>query len=139
MALVRAAGADRVIDCTRDDFASTGLRYDLIVDAADRPLSDLRRALTPAGALVLVGGSPGRWIDGLARAYRARLLSPFVSQRLPPFLTRWSRQDLTLLRDLIEAGKIAPVIDRTYPLCEAAEAMRHLEHGHARGKIVITV
>ena len=75
----------------------------------------------------------------MARAYQARLLSPLVSQELPSFLTRWSRQDLTLIRDLIEAGKIAPVIDSTYPLSDAAAAMRHLEQGHARGKIVITV
>jgi NADPH:quinone reductase-like Zn-dependent oxidoreductase len=137
--LVRAIGADHVIDYTREDFTRGGRQYDLIVDAADRSLSDLRRAVTPEGTVVLVGGSPGRWIDGLARAWKARLVSPFVSQRLPPFITRWSRQDLTLVKDLIEAGQIAPVIGRTYPLSEAAEAMRHLEEGHTRGKIVITL
>jgi NADPH:quinone reductase-like Zn-dependent oxidoreductase len=137
--LVRASGAGHVIDYTQEDFTKSGQRYDLIVEMAARSLSGLRRALTPRGVLVLVGGSPGRWVDGLARAYQARLLSPLVSQELPPFLTRWSSQDLNLIRDLIEAGKIAPVIDRTYPLSEAAAAMRHLEEGHARGKIVITV
>jgi NADPH:quinone reductase-like Zn-dependent oxidoreductase len=137
--LVRAAGADHVIDYTREDFASSGHRYDLIIDTADRRLSDLRRALARQGTAVVVGGSAGRWVDGMVRAYQARLLSPLVSQRLLSFLTRWNRDDLTLLRDLIEAGRIAPVIDRTYALREAAEAMRYLEHGHARGKIVIRV
>ncbi len=137
--LIRAMGAGHVIDYTQEDFTKSGRRYDLIVDAAARSLPDLRRALTPTGILVLVGGSPGRWVDGMARVYQARLLSPLVSQKLPSFLTRWSSQDLTLIRDLIEAGKITPVIDSTYPLSEAAAAMRHLEQGHARGKIVITV
>ena len=139
VAMVRSIGADQVIDYTQEDFTQTGQRYDLILDTADRSLSDCRRALTPAGALVLIGGSAGRWIDGLGRAYRARVLSPFVRQRLPPFLTKWNRQDLHVLKDLIEAGKVMPVIDRTYPLSEAREAMRYLEGGHARGKIVITV
>jgi NADPH:quinone reductase-like Zn-dependent oxidoreductase len=137
--LVRAIGAGHVIDYTQEDFTKSGRRYDLIVDAAARSLASLRRALTPRGILVLVGGSPGRWVDGMARVYQARLLSPLVSQKLPSFLTRWSSQDLTLIRDLIEAGKITPVIDSTYPLSEAGAAMRHLEQGHARGKIVITV
>ena len=87
----------------------------------------------------MIGGSAGRWIDGLGRANKARVLSPFVSQRLHPFLTRWDRQDLHIVKDLIEAGKVTPVIDRTYPLSQAPEAMRYLEEGHARGKIVITV
>jgi NADPH:quinone reductase-like Zn-dependent oxidoreductase len=137
--LVRASGADRVIDYTREDFTGSGRRYDLIVDTANRSLPGLRRALTAKGTLVLVGGSPGRWIDGLARAWKARLLSPFVSQQLPSFITRWNRQDLTLLKDLIEAGEITPMIDRAYPLGEAAAALRYLEGGHARGKIVITL
>jgi NADPH:quinone reductase-like Zn-dependent oxidoreductase len=136
--LVRKIGADHVVDYTQEDFTSSGRRYDLIVDAADRSLPDLRRALARQGTVVLVGGSPGRWIDGLARVYQARLLSPLVSQRFPPFLTRWNRQDLALLRDLIEAGEIVPVIDRAYRLGEAAQALRYLEQGHARGKIVIT-
>jgi NADPH:quinone reductase-like Zn-dependent oxidoreductase len=95
--------------------------------------------LTPKGTLVVIGGSAGRWINGLGRAYKARLLSPFVGQRLLPFLTRWSKHDLQVVKDLIEAGKVTPVIDRTYPLTEASEAMRYLEAGHARGKIVIRV
>jgi deazaflavin-dependent oxidoreductase (nitroreductase family) len=139
MELVRAIGADHVIDYTRDDFTASARRYDLIIETADRPVSHLRRALAPRGTLVLVGGSPGRWIDGLARVWEARLLAPFVSQRFPPFVTRWSMPDLTLLSGLIEGGKIAPVMDRAYPLSEAAAALRHLEGGHARGKVVITV
>ena len=102
-------------------------------------MSDCGRALTPKGSLVVIGGSAGRWINGLGRVNKARVLSPFVSQRLLPFLTKWSRQDLHVLKDLIEAGNVTPVIDRTYPLSEASEAMRYLEAGHARGKIVITV
>jgi NADPH:quinone reductase-like Zn-dependent oxidoreductase len=137
--LVGSIGADQVIDYTQQDFTTGGRRYDLILDTGDRPLSDLRRALTPTGTLVIVGGSPGRWIDGLGRAYKARVVSPLVRQRLRPFLTRWSRQDLHAVKDLIEAGNLTPVIDRTYPLSEAPEAIRYLEAGHARGKVVITV
>ena len=137
--MVRSIGADQVIDYTQEDFTQSGHRYDLILDTADRSLSECRRAVTPAGTLVIIGGSAGRWINGLGRAYRARLLSPLVRQRLPPFLTKWNLQDLHVLKDLIEAGKVTPVIDRTYPLKEAGEAMRYLEAGHARGKIVITV
>jgi NADPH:quinone reductase-like Zn-dependent oxidoreductase len=139
MAMVGSAGADHVIDYTRSDFTRSGRRYDLILDTGNRSLSDCRRALTRSGTLIVIGGSAGRWIDGLGRANKARMLSPFVSQQLHPFLTRWNRQDLHLVKDLIEAGKITPVIDRTYPLPEAAEAIRYLEGGHARGKIVITV
>lgn len=137
--MVRSIGAEHVIDYTQEDFSTTGRRYDLILDTADRSLSDCRRALTPKGTLVVIGGSPGRWINGLGRSFKARVLSPFVSQRLFPFLTRWSKQDLRVVKDLIEAGNVTPVIDRTYPLSEAPEAMRHLEGGHARGKVVITV
>jgi NADPH:quinone reductase-like Zn-dependent oxidoreductase len=137
--MVGSIGADQVIDYTREDFTNSGRRYDLILDTGDRSLSDLRRALTPKGTLVVIGGSAGRWIDGLGRAYKARVLSPLVRQRLHPFLTRWSGQDLQVVKDLIEAGKVTPVIDRAYPLREAAAAMRYLEAGHARGKIVIIV
>jgi NADPH:quinone reductase-like Zn-dependent oxidoreductase len=137
--LVRSIGADQVIDYTKEDFTKGGRRYDLILDTGDRSLSDLRRALTPKGTLVVIGGSAGRWIDGLGRANKARVWSPLVRQRLRPFLTRWSRQDLQVVKDLIEAGEVMPVIDRTYPLGAAAEEIRYLEAGHARGKIVIRV
>jgi NADPH:quinone reductase-like Zn-dependent oxidoreductase len=137
--LVASIGADQVIDYTQQDFTTGGRRYDLILDTGDRSLSDCRRALAPKGTLVVIGGSAGRWIDGLGRAYKARVLSPLLRQRLRPFLTKWSRQDLQVVTDLIEAGKVMPVIDRTYPLGEASQAMRYLEAGHARGKIVIRV
>jgi NADPH:quinone reductase-like Zn-dependent oxidoreductase len=139
MDMVRSIGADQVIDYTHEDFTKSGQRYDLILDIGDRSLSDLRRTLTPRGTLVIIGGSAGRWINGLGRESKVRVLSPFVSQRLQPFLTKWNQQDLHVLKELIEAGKVTPVIDRTYPLSEAPEAIRYLEGGHARGKIVITV
>jgi len=136
--MVRSIGADQVIDYTRQDFANSGMRYDLIIDTADRSLSDCRRALTPTGTLVVIGGSAGRWINGLARAYKASALSPSVSQRLCRFLTRWNKRDLIAVAELIEAGKVTPIIDRTYPLDQGPEAIRYLEEGHAQGKIVIT-
>jgi NADPH:quinone reductase-like Zn-dependent oxidoreductase len=137
--MVRSIGADQVIDYTQEDFTKSGQRYDLILDNVDRSLSDCRRALTPKGTLVLIGGSAGRWIDGLGRSIKAGVLSPFVSQRLCPFLAKGNKQDLHVLKDLIEAGKLTPVIDRTYPLSEVPEAIRYLEEGHAQGKVVITV
>ncbi len=139
--LVRSIGADHVIDYTRDDFAQTGQRYDLVLDTAgNRSLSHLRRALTPGGTLVIVGGEEGdRWIGGTDRQLRGLALSLFVRQRLRSFIAVARKQDLQLLRELIEAGKVTPVIDRTYPLSEAPEAVRYLEGGHARGKVVISV
>lgn len=139
--LVRSLGADAVIDYTREDFADGRRNYDLILDTAgNRSLSLLRQALTPRGALVIVGGEEGgRWLSGIDRQLRALLLSPFVSQNLRPMLAAFGSDDLELLKGLIEAGKVMPVIDRTYPLGQAAEAVRHLERRHARGKIVLTV
>jgi NADPH:quinone reductase-like Zn-dependent oxidoreductase len=139
--LVRSIGADHVIDYTRDDFTRAGQRYDVILDTAgNRPLSHLRRALTPRGTLVIVGGEGGsRWIGRMDRAIGALALSPFVGQRLRFFIATARKADLLLLKELIEASKVTPVIDRTYSLSEVPEAMRHLEKGHARGKIVITV
>jgi NADPH:quinone reductase-like Zn-dependent oxidoreductase len=135
--MVRSIGADQVIDYTQEDFTKGGQGYDLILDIADRSLTDLRRALTARGTLVTIGGSAGRWINGLGRENKLRVLSPFVSQRLQPFLTKWNQQDLQVLKELIEAATVTPAIDRTYTLGEAPEAMRYLERGHARGKIVI--
>jgi NADPH:quinone reductase-like Zn-dependent oxidoreductase len=139
--LVRSIGADHVIDYTRDDFPRAGQRHDVILDTAgNRPLSHLRRALTPRGTLVIVGGEGGsRWIGRMDRAIGALALSPFVGQRLRFFIATARKADLLLLKELIEASKVTPVIDRTYSLSEVPEAMRHLEKGHARGKIVITV
>jgi NADPH:quinone reductase-like Zn-dependent oxidoreductase len=138
--LVRSLGADQVIDRTVEDFTRSGLRYDLILDIAYRSLSDCRRALTPGGAVVLIGGSAGRWIDGFGRVVRARLLSSFVGrQRLVPLLAQIKNEDMVALKELIEAGKVTPVIDRTYPLSETPEAIRYLEAGHVRGKVIITM
>lgn len=138
--LVGAIGADRVIDYTKGEITSAGHRYDLIVDTAgNRPLSTLRRALTPSGTLVIVGGSGGSWFMGVGRTLRAFMLSPFVSQRLRPFFSRATSEDLTALRELIESGRVTPVIDRTYPLSQTVDAVRHVGGRHTRGKTVVVV
>jgi NADPH:quinone reductase-like Zn-dependent oxidoreductase len=138
--LVRSIGADHVIDYTQQDFTRTGRRYDLILEmAGNRSLADLRRALTPKGTLVLVGGSGGRWFMGTGRTLRAVLVSPFVGQRLRPFFSKPKRADLVVLKELIEAGKLTPVIDRTFPLSETAEAIRYVGEKSTQGKTVITV
>jgi NADPH:quinone reductase-like Zn-dependent oxidoreductase len=137
--LVRSLGADAVIDYTREDFSDGRNRYDLILDiAGNRSLSHLRRALTPAGTLVIVGGEGGKWF-GIAPQLRALLLSPFVRQRLRSFVSRERQEDLETLSGLLEAGKITPAIDRTFLLREAPEAIRYLREGRARGKVVIVV
>ena len=139
--LVRSLGADHVIDYTREDFAGNGRRYDLVFQlAGTRSPAAIRRALTPKGRLILSSGeSSGRWVGPMDRIVKAAALSPFVPQTLAPFEAKQSRDDLQVLKDLIEAGKLTPVIDRTYPLRETPEALRYLEKGHARGKVVITV
>jgi NADPH:quinone reductase-like Zn-dependent oxidoreductase len=138
--LVGSIGADHVIDYTKEDYTRTGQRYDLLVDiAGNRTLAECRRVLAPGGVLVGVGApDKGRWLGPAARGLKIMLLSPLVSQRLTVFLAQQRREDLTFLRELIEAGKVTPVIDRTYPLAAAAEAMAHLETGHARGKVIIS-
>jgi len=139
--LVRSIGADDVIDYTREDVTDGTRHWDLILDTAGRrSLSQLRRALTPKGTLVIVGGEGGgRWMGGFTRNLRAPLLSRFVGQRLRMLASKENQEDLQTLRELIEAGKLTPLIGRTYPLREVPEAIRHLEAGHTRGKIVITV
>jgi NADPH:quinone reductase-like Zn-dependent oxidoreductase len=139
--MVRSLGADRVIDYTHDDFAEAGQRYDVILDIGGNPsLSRLRRALTPKGTLVIAGGEAGgRWLGGTDRQLRALLLSRFVAQKLGTFISRENHEDMIVLKELIEAGKVTPVIDRTYPLREVPQAIRYLEQGHARGKVAITV
>jgi NADPH:quinone reductase-like Zn-dependent oxidoreductase len=139
--LVRSIGADDLIDYTRDDFANGRRRYDLILDIAGaRSLSHLRRALAPRGTLVIVGGEGGgRWFGGIDRQLRASVLSPFVSQKLGTFVAKQNGEDLVVLKELIEAGKVVPVVGRTYALRDASEAIRDLERGHGRGKVVITV
>jgi NADPH:quinone reductase-like Zn-dependent oxidoreductase len=138
--MVRSIGADRVIDYTQEDFTRNGQRYDILFDlVGNRSLSDCRRALTPKGTLVLSGGEGGRWLGSVRHLIKALLLAPFVSQKLSAFLAKTKQADLMVLKELIEAGKVTPVIDRTYPLSEVAEAMRYLEGGHVRGKVVVTV
>src|SRR5215207_4464373 len=139
--LVRSIGADYVIDYTRDDFTEGEQRYDLILDiGGNSSLSRLRRALASRGTLVITGGeTDGRWLGGTDRQIRALLLSPFVGQKLGTFVSSENHEDMIVLKEFIEAGKVTPVIDRTYPLREVPEAIRYLEEGHARGKVVITV
>jgi NADPH:quinone reductase-like Zn-dependent oxidoreductase len=139
--LVRSLGADHVIDYTRDDFAERAERYDVILDiGGNASLARLRRALTPKGTLVIAGGeTDGRWLGGYDRQLRALLLSRFVSQKLTTFISSENHEDMLVLKQLIEAGKITPVIDRTYPLSEAPQAIRYVQQGSARGKLVITV
>jgi NADPH:quinone reductase-like Zn-dependent oxidoreductase len=139
--LVRSLGADHVIDYTRQDFADGEHRYDVILDiAGGNGLSHLRRALTPRGRLVMVGGETGgRWLGGMDRQLRAHLLFPLVSQKLSTFIASENSKDLMILRDLLESGKIAPAIDRTYPLSQTPAAIRHVQEGRVRGKVVITI
>ena len=139
--LVRSIGADEVIDYTREDVTDGTRRWDLILDTAGRrSLSQLRRALTPRGTLVIVGGEGGgRWMGGFLRNLRAPVLSRFVGQRLRMLASKERPEDLQTLRELLEAGKLTPRIGRTNPLAEVPEAMRALEAGHTRGKVVITV
>jgi NADPH:quinone reductase-like Zn-dependent oxidoreductase len=140
--LVRSIGADEVIDYTREDFTDGSRRWDVIVDTAGRrPLRRLRRALTLKGTLVIVGGDGGgRWTGGFFRGVlRGPLVSMFVGQKLGGLNSKVTLEDLQALTDLIEAGRVTPVVDRTFQLVEAADAIRYLEEGHARGKIVIDV
>ena len=139
--MVRSLGAHHVIDYTQDDFAEGEQRYGVILDiGGNASLSRLRRALAPKGTLVIAGGETGgRWLGGVDRQVRALLLSRFVDQKLTTFISSENHEDLIVLAELIESGKIAPVIDRTYPLSEAPQAIRYLEQGRARGKVVITV
>jgi NADPH:quinone reductase-like Zn-dependent oxidoreductase len=140
--MVRSLGADDVIDYTRQDFTDGARRWDVIVDTAGRrPLRHLRRALAPRGTLAIVGGDGGgNWTGGFFRQIlRGPLLSLFTGQKMRPVISKETREDLVTLRDLIEAGAVTPVVGRTFALGEAAEAVRYLAEGHARGKIVITV
>ena len=139
--MVRSIGANHVVDYTREDFTRNGLRYDVIVDCVgNHPLSDSRRALTTGGTLVLVGGQDeGRWLGPLTGALKVFVLSRFVRQKLLLFLAHLSKDDLIVMRELLETGRVTPVIDRSYPLRDVPSAIRYLEEGHARGKVVITM
>jgi NADPH:quinone reductase-like Zn-dependent oxidoreductase len=138
--MVRSIGADRVIDYTQEDFTKGEQRYDLFFDCiGNHSLLACRRVLNPKGIYIMIGGAGGRWMGPVPRVIRAFLLSQFVSQKLLMFLDKVSKEDLTMMSELLEAGKVTPVIDRRYRLSEVPEAMRYLEEGHARGKVVITV
>jgi NADPH:quinone reductase-like Zn-dependent oxidoreductase len=138
--LVRSIGADEVIDYTREEIVDGKRRFDVIFDTAgNREASYLRGALTPKGTLVLAGGEGGgRWL-GMGRVMRAKAVSPFVGQKMTNYLARPKADDLHVLKDLIEAGKLKPLIGATYPLSDVPDAMRELGMGHGRGKVVITV
>ncbi len=139
--MVRSLGADHVLDYTREDFATRGLRYDVILDiGGNASLARLRQALTPEGTLVIAGGeTSGRWLGGTDRQLRALVLSRFIGQTLKTFVAKENHEDLLVLKELIEAGKLTPQIDRSFPLAEAPQAIDYLIAGRARGKVVITV
>jgi len=141
--LVRSLGADRVIDYTKEDFTKSADRYDVILDnVANHSLSECRRVLNPKGKYVMVGGGGANeqgFIGVLARPLKAMVLSPFISQQMGMMMADANQKDLTVLGDLIQSGKVKPVIDRTYKLSEVPAAIAYLEEGHARGKVIITV
>lgn len=138
--LLRSIGADEVLDYSTEDFARGTPRYDVFFDiGGTRSFRACRHVLTPKGTLVVVGGPSGRWVSPVGRLLKARMIDPFVSQRLVTFLPDITEQDLGVLKGLIEDGRLSPVIDRVYPLRDAAEAIRYAETGHARGKVVIQV
>jgi len=139
--LVRSLGADHVIDYTREDFTKGAERYDLIVDnVGTHSVSDYERVMTPNGLYVMIGSAtPGHWFGWLEVPLEAWVLSPFMSQKFGMMLAELNKKDLAVLGELMRSGKVIPVIDRTYALSETAEALRYLEKGHARGKVVLTV
>jgi NADPH:quinone reductase-like Zn-dependent oxidoreductase len=138
---VRSIGAAHVIDYTTQDFTDGRAHYDVILDnVGNRPLSRLRRALTPTGTLVLNGGgAPGHVLGPVGAILRAVVVNALVRERLRLLPHEQKREQLLTLTGLIEAGKLTPVLDRTYPLAGTADGLRRVEHGHARGKIVIAV
>ncbi|MCU0311964.1 MAG: NAD(P)-dependent alcohol dehydrogenase [Acidimicrobiales bacterium] len=139
--LVRSLGADHVVDHTVDDVTAGERRFDVVIDSGGNTrVSRLRRILAPAGRLVIVGGeNGGRWTGGIQRQAGAMALSPFVGQTLTTFVSSENADDLRALTELVEAGQLRPAVDRTYPLREAAAALRHVSEGRVRGKVVITV
>jgi len=139
--MVKSIGADHVIDYTKQDFTQGSVRYELIIDnVGNHSLSELRQVLTPNGVLVIVGGpSDNSWLGPLTTSVKAYFVSPFVKQKMMFMLAQTNQDDLNVLRDLMQAGKVTPVIDRRYPLAETAQAISYLEQGHAKGKVIITV
>src|SRR5882757_1022304 len=141
--MVRSLGADHVIDYTKEDFTKSGQHYDAILDnVPNHSLSECRGILTPEGKYVMIGGggpNDNRWIGPFGRLIQTMVVSPFVSQKMGMMMAELKKSDLTILGDMMQSGKVKPVIDRTYKLSELPEAIRYLEEGHARGKVVITV
>jgi NADPH:quinone reductase-like Zn-dependent oxidoreductase len=139
--MVKFIGADHVIDYTKEDFTQGSARYDLIIDnVGSHTLSEYRRVLTPNGALIMVGGpSDNSWLGPMTSAVKAYFVAPFVSQKLIFMLADANHDDLDVLRDLMQAGKLTPVIDRRYKLADTAQAIGYLEQGHAKGKVIIDV
>src|SRR5436305_1152243 len=141
--LVRSLGADHVVDYTKEDFAKADQRYDVILDnVGTQPLSGFRRVLVPKGIYVIIGGggpSDSRWIGPFGRVISTMVLSPFVSQKMGMMMADTNQKDLTVLGDMMQAGKVKPVIDRTYKLGEVPAAIAYVEQGHARGKVVVTI
>jgi NADPH:quinone reductase-like Zn-dependent oxidoreductase len=138
--MVSSIGADEVVDYSRTDFTRDRQRYDLIMDiGGQQSISALRRILAPSGRVVMVAPGRGNWVGFLLRLGRAIVSSRFSSRKVLPFLSYVSKDDLLVLKELIEAGKVTPVIDRVYPFEQIPEAIRYVEEGHARGKVVITV
>ncbi len=141
--LVRSLGADHVIDYTKEDFAKGTERYDAILDnVPNHTLSECRRVLSPKGKYVLIGGggpNDSRWIGPFGRIIKTMVLSPFISQEMGMMMADTSQKDLTILADLMQSGKVKPVIDRTYKLSEVPAAIAYVEEGHARGKVIITI
>lgn len=138
--LVRSLGADHVVDYTENDFTDTSKRYDVILDNVEaQPLAVARRVLTPSGTLIPNSGRGGRWLGPIGRIVTARVLSGFTRQRLRPFTSVGKHSDLLTLAELLASGQVKPVIDRTYPLDKAADALGYIAGGHTRGKIAITV
>ena len=139
--LVRRLGAAHVVDHTTEDFSDGRRHYDVVLDnVGNRSLRDLRRAITPSGTLVLNGGgSPGKVVGAVGRIAAAAVLDLFAGQRIRPLLDTWDRRHLLAVTELVAAGQLTPVVDRTYPLSAVAEGLRHIETGHARGKSVVTV
>ncbi len=140
MELVRSLGADAVIDYTEEDYTAGDQLFDLIVDlVGDRRLAEVRRPLRKGGTLVMVGGSGGRWFKGTDRWLRAMTLSPFTRHRLRPLIHADKREDLILIKAMIDSGKVTPVVSARYPLTRVKEAIGHFDGGHGTGKVVITV
>jgi NADPH:quinone reductase-like Zn-dependent oxidoreductase len=143
MELVRSIGANQVVDYTREDYTSGSQRYDLIVDlVGNHSLGDNRRALKPQGIYVGIGGGgvdEGGFLGPLVGVLKLMAVAPFVSQKLEFFLADLNKEDLARVADLMQSGKVVPVIDKRYALSDSAEALRYLEHGHARGKVIVTL